>query len=94
MTTPREFYQSLAQSDLAQSDPRIVPVPSLPIKIGPQDIIAARLLLWLERQMPEDATQGDLDDVLDAAKWWTTFFGSAFAAAVHEAKPESEGGAG
>lgn len=91
--TPREFYQSLAQSDLAQSEPHIVPVPSLPIKIGPQDIIAARLLLWLEKQMPEDATQGDLDDVLDAAKWWNTFFDSAFAAAVHEA-PKSEGGAG
>jgi hypothetical protein len=75
MSTPKEFYEKLSQSE-----PCIMPAPALPIKIGPQDIIAARLLLWLSSQMPADATQGDLDDVLDSAKWWSMFFGSAFAA--------------
>lgn len=76
MTTPKEFYESLAQVE-----PCIIPVPSLPIKIGQQDIMAARLLLWLYSQMSPDSTQGDIDDVLDAAKWWCVFF-----AAAHTAK--------
>jgi hypothetical protein len=41
--------------------------------------------------MPADATQGDLDDVLDSAKWWSMFFGSAFSATVDAPTPESKG---
>lgn len=37
------------------------------------DAIAAKLLLWLYDEMPEDATYGDLEDVLLATLWWAQF---------------------
>jgi hypothetical protein len=47
--------------------------------------MAARLLLWLIEEMPENSTQGDLKGVLDAAKWWSIFWVAAF-----KAKMESQ----
>lgn len=70
MTTPKAYLESL----VGQTEPMKLSLPPIPIKVNKQDFMAARLLLWLHEQMPEDATQGDLDDVLDAAKWWATFF--------------------
>ncbi len=40
-------------------------------QINKQDAMAAKLLLWLVEQMPDDATVGEMDDVLDAAKFWS-----------------------
>ena len=37
------------------------------------DAVAAKMLLWLFEQMPEDATSGDLEDVLVSALWWFQF---------------------
>jgi len=70
--TPKEFYQLLSESE-----PKIMKVPPVPIKIGESDILAAKMLLWLNEQMPENATQGDYENVLDSAKWWFVFWGSA-----------------
>lgn len=72
--TPREFYEFLASTsatgtiDFGEA--------AISLRVGPQDAMAARLLLWLVEAMPEDATIGDLDKVLDAAKWWSTFWAS------------------
>ncbi len=45
---------------------------------------AGELLNWLTAQMP-GATPDDLNDVLDAAKWWHTLFGAMDAAAPADA---------
>ena len=39
-----------------------------------KDGIAARLLLWLAEVMPDDATTGDVEDVLTSALWWHIYF--------------------
>ena len=72
--TPREFYQWLAEREATG----VIGFgeAAISLRAGPQDVMAARLLLWLESEMPENATQGDLDNVLDAAKWWSTFWAS------------------
>lgn len=71
---PSEFYDRL-QHVAVSSTISLAPGP-LVIKVGVADAMAARLLLWLEREMPEDATVGDMFDVLDAAHWWATFWSS------------------
>ena len=73
--TPKEFISYLAKANPGTIDH----IPPAPIKIGMGDINAAKLILWLYAEFP-DATQGDFDDMLDAAKWWTTLFGSMFSA--------------
>jgi len=71
--TPKEFYEFLATttgtSTLDFGD-------SIQLRIGPQDALAAKLLLWLINAMPDNATTGQMDDALDAAKWWMTFWAS------------------
>jgi hypothetical protein len=62
----------------------ISPGPAI-ISAGVSDAMAAKLLLWLYDQMPEEATAQDLHDVLDAAKWWTTYLES-----VHYAETKVE----
>ena len=68
----KDFYENLSQVT-ASTELTLSPGP-VTLKVNAQDALAARLLLWLEQEMPPDATQGDLDDVLDAAKWWATFW--------------------
>ena len=68
----KDFYEGLSQVT-ASTELTLSPGP-VTLKVNAQDALAARLLLWLEQEMPPDATQGDLDDVLDAAKWWATFW--------------------
>ena len=67
-----DFYRHLA----AISGPGILDLSPGPIsiKIGKHDTMAAKLLLWLFDNMPEDATSGDLLDTLDAARWWSAFW--------------------
>lgn len=74
--TANEFYRKLASLE----SPAYMPAPQVPLKLGEQDIMAAKLLLWLQEQLPDNATLGDLEDVLDAAKFWSVFFGAAFTA--------------
>jgi len=72
--TPRDFYkhiQSIDQSTIITLSPG-----PFQIRVGQHDAMAAKLLLWLEDQMPEDATVADLIKVLDAAQWWNTFWSS------------------
>lgn len=73
--TPKQFYERLALGVPVSAVITLSPGP-IALRIGKQDEIAARLLLWLVEQMPEDATCGELDDVLDAAKYWSTFWAS------------------
>lgn len=72
--TPNEFYESL-QTVTESSETTLSPGPLI-IRVGVRDAMAAKLLLWLQEQMPDDATVGDLFDVLDAAEWWATFWTS------------------
>lgn len=72
--TPNEFYEQLSSVD-GPSEISLGPGP-LVLKVNQHDALAARLLLWLGEQMPDDATVGDLFDTLDAAHWWATFWSS------------------
>ena len=72
--TPNEFYeklQSAKESDIVTLSPG-----PLKIRVGQSDAMAAKLILWLQDEMPEDATISDLFDVLAAATWWATFWSS------------------
>lgn len=73
--TPEAFYKRLAQGVDPNSLITLSPGP-IRLRIGPQDALAAKLLLWLVEQMPEDATQGDMDDVLESARYWSMFWAS------------------
>lgn len=73
--TANEFFHQL--STITQSR-RFT--PPIDIQVGPHDALAAKLLLWLQEQMADNATEGDLEDVLDAAKWWTVLFASMYKA--------------
>lgn len=70
--TPHDFYQSI-QSITQPTTITLSPGPFIAV-ITQHDAIAAKLLLWLEDHMPEDATIRDLIEVIDAAQWWTTFW--------------------
>jgi len=70
--TPHEFYEQLAKVT-EQMNITLSPGP-FKVNVNSHDAMAAKLILWLEEQMPEDATTGDLFDVLDAAHWWATFW--------------------
>ncbi len=71
--TQKEFYEFLAT---ATGTGTLDFGDSIQLRIGPQDALAAKLLLWLADVMPDDATLGQMDDALDAAKWWMTLFAS------------------
>lgn len=68
------FYAQLANI----TNPSLLTLSNkkLQIRVGQHDADAARLLLWLAEQLPESTTVGDMHDILDAAKWWSTFFSS------------------
>jgi len=71
---PTEFYDRL-QTVTESSTLALSPGP-LVVKVGVADAMAAKLLLWLYNEMPENATVRDMFDVLDAAHWWATFWSS------------------
>ena len=73
--TPDEFYKRMAEIVETHTIITLSPGP-LRLSVGPQDAMAAKLLLWLMDQMPEAATVGDVDAVLDATKFWSTFWSS------------------
>jgi hypothetical protein len=71
--TPNDFYKSLQVAGL--SEVTLSPGP-LTIRVNEQDAMAGNLLLWLQEQVPDAFTVRDLFEVLDAAKWWATFWAS------------------
>ena len=81
--TPIEFYQQLAQV----KRPGVIDLP-VPIQLGKDDVMAARMLLWLFEEMDDDATHEDRDNVLDAAKWWVIFWDSAHLAEMKRLSQE------
>ena len=46
------------------------------LNVAYTDAMAGRLLIWLKGQMRPDATQGELDDILSCAQWWSTLLAS------------------
>lgn len=72
---PVEFYQEIQHIQKPDTIVSLSPGP-FRIKADWHDAYAAKLLLWLTEQMPVNATVGDLYDILDAAKWWSTFWDS------------------
>ena len=67
------FYKKL----LAVTEPGTITLKPGPIrlKVSQHDAMAAKALLWLFDQMP-DNTVGDLLDVLSAMEWWASFWAS------------------
>lgn len=80
--TPHEFYEEL-QATLADTPNAIIKLSmgegdgdgGLSFNVSQDDAMAAKLLLWLEDQMP-DADMWTVFEVLDAAHWWATFWTS------------------
>lgn len=76
--TPREFYEQL-QTVMTGEKQAVMKLSmdggGLSFKVSEHDAMAAKLLLWLEDQMP-DASYWDLFEVLDAAHWWASFWTS------------------
>ena len=72
--TPGDFYEKLKQVR-GTEDLTLSPGP-LTVRVNQHDATAAALLLWLYHEMPDDATQGDLIEVLDSARWWAGFWAS------------------
>lgn len=77
--TPLEFFQALQQGQLGDSSP----LPAANIKLGAADQMAAEVLLYLYGRLPDETTQGQLEDILDSAKFWAVFWG-----ALDERQPE------
>lgn len=68
--TSKLYLENLSKQTLGE-----ISLPDLPISVGKSDIMAAKLLLWLDEQMP-NAIQIELDEVLNSAKWWSTYWAS------------------
>jgi len=83
--TPIDFYEKLRQ--VTETENLTLSPGPLTIRVNQHDAMAATLLLWLYQEMPEDATQGDLIEVLDSAKWWASFWA---ALAPCHLKPDEE----
>lgn len=49
--------------------------PQLGVRVGETDALAARLLTWLQAELPE-GTVAEFDDVLTTALWWNTYLTS------------------
>jgi hypothetical protein len=69
-----EFLQNLSKVQ-KPAMAKLAPGP-LSVNINDHDGIAASLLLWLHDELPDDATFDDMDEIIDAAKWWLTLFAS------------------
>lgn len=47
---------------------------TFPLKLGPHDAIAADLIELARERLGDNATAGDLLDVVSSAMWWTMAF--------------------
>ena len=59
---------------LIKGEGKAIEIDASTVYVTRADSEAAALLKWLYDEMSEDATVQDLHNVLDAAKWWATFF--------------------
>ena len=73
--TPKAFYEWMVKQRPIRQQVEMAPGP-FAIHMGPADVRAAALLLWLGETLPADTTASELHDILDAAKWWSTFWDS------------------
>lgn len=73
--TLTELYGQLAEI----KESAIITVPVQKLWVGEFDGIAGELLLWIINRIP-NATQGDVEEVLAAATWWSTYTASIAAA--------------
>ncbi len=71
--TPNNFLKQMAAMPPTPGLLTIYPGP-VRMNVGPADMEAAKLILWLLEQLPDEATYGQVDDILDAAKWWMAFW--------------------
>lgn len=71
--TSEDFYKYIAELEEGHNEITLSPGP-FSLKVGQGDVTAAKLLLWLYEEMPENATVGDLLDALQSALWWATFW--------------------
>lgn len=75
--TPIEFFERLSgrleEIRAGKNELTLSPGP-MPLMIGEQDVYAARLILWLLDQMPDDVTFGEVEDIVIAALWWLHFW--------------------
>lgn len=58
------------------------------VKVGEHDAFAAYLLELLYEMLDDTATQADVDGIIDAMKWWSTFFHTIVP--TNKIKPEDE----
>jgi len=87
MTSANEFLHHLAsQGPDFKGSLKLAPGP-LVMKVAQDDVIAAKLLLWLADVLPEGATVGDVELAMSAAQWWHQFWSCL----DHEAMGEEEG---
>lgn len=82
--TPREFYQQISEVD-ERTRITLAPGP-LEMIASREDGLAGRLVLWILQEMP-DLTQGELEEVLQTALWWSRFWACMYAA-DHKKQPE------
>ena len=80
-----QFYQKLTKAEDGTS--LVLPAP-IETSVDERDALAARLLLWLMEEMPDGATQVDLEDVLEAARLWAVF-GASIINGEQDTTPES-----
>jgi hypothetical protein len=73
--TPKEFLNQISNI----KEPTVITLKPGPISltVNLSDGMAARLIMWLMENMPEDTTEGQMENVIDAAKWWLVFWASA-----------------
>jgi len=92
--TPKRFYEQIATFQ----DKELITLAPGPLVMvaAPVDAWPAKLLLWLHEKLPEETTQGDLEDILDMALWWARFWhmchqGEKLRAAQQETTQEAMG---
>ena len=72
----QEFCEWLANDHPGKSTVLTLKPGPVKLRSDMADKLAGQLLLWLFAQMPDEATTGDLLDVLDCARWWHFFWAS------------------
>lgn len=75
MATMIEFMELLADAPTDDKHINTGKLPDVSIAIGPTDSRSAKLLLQLFAEYP-DMTQGEIEDILDTAKWWLMYLGT------------------
>ncbi len=78
---PTDVYKLLSENKVNGN--LVFDGKAFPIAVGEDDGRASQLILMLEEYMPELTIQEALD-MLDAARWWLTFWASVSKASTLE----------